>query len=145
MDGESILLELADREAIRDLVNRYAECVWRKDAEAAGALFTEDCAMDTGDGNPILGREALISTYGRVFVENDFMPFVSNHLIELDGDRARGTCRLDLRATMGGRAMIGAGHYEDEYLRLHGEWKFASRRLRMSFLVPIKEGWAPEG
>lgn len=137
-----IVRELADREAIRELVVSYAECVWFKDAAGAGKLFAEECVMDPGTGQVLRGRDELVASYTRAFAENDFMPFVSNHLVELDRDRARGTCRLDLRATMNGTAMIGAGHYEDEYVRLDGEWRFASRRLRMAFLVPIKAGWA---
>ncbi len=144
MDTELTVRDLTDREAIRELAIRYAECVWQKDAEGAGALFVEDCKVDIGDGQPLSGREALVTAYTRAFAENAFMPFVSNHLIELAGDRASGTCRLDLRATMGGSAMIGAGRYEDEYVRLNGKWKFASRRLRMAFLSPLQEGWAGE-
>lgn len=137
MDAGRAVRELLDREAIRHLVIRYAECVWRKDAAAAGELFTRDCVMDIGDGEPLSGRAALVAAYTRAFAANTFMPFVSNHLVEIDGDRARGTCRLDLRATMAGRRMIGAGHYEDEYVRLGGEWKFASRKLAMAFLEPL--------
>lgn len=83
MDVEAGLKELADREAVRELVSRYADCVWRKDSEAAGDLFTEDGVMDTGDGQPLIGREALVAAYSRAFAEGEFMPFVSNHLIEL--------------------------------------------------------------
>src|SRR5574341_375252 len=140
MDTEGALRDLADREAIRELVVSYAERVWIKDAVGAGKLFAEDCVMDPGNGQVLRGRDELVAGYTRAFAENDFMPFVSNHLIKLDGDRASGTCRLDLRATMNGTAMIGAGRYEDEYVRLDGEWRFGSRRLHMAFLVPLKEG-----
>src|SRR5512138_2579895 len=122
MDTERIVRELADREAIRELVGRYAECVWRKDAAGAGELFTDDCVMEPDTGQVLRGRNELVASYTQAFAENDFMPFVSNHLVEMDRDRASGTCRLDLRATMNGTAMIGAGHYEDEYVRQAGEW-----------------------
>lgn len=142
MDTERVGRDLADREAIRELVVRYAECVWLKDAAGAAELFTDDCVMDPGTGQVLRGRAELVAAYSQAFAGNDFMPFVANHEVELHGDRAGGTCRLDLRATMNGTAMIGAGRYEDEYVRLDGEWRFASRRLRMAFLVPIREGWA---
>ena len=37
--------ELADLEAIRALVHRYAHCVWREDAAAAVDPFAEDGEM----------------------------------------------------------------------------------------------------
>ena len=52
-------------------------------------------------------------------------------MIELAGDRATGTCYLDLHATLEGRSMTGLGHYEDQYVRIEGQWKFRSRKLNM--------------
>lgn len=143
MDAYSIdtaVRELADREAIRDLARRYAHCVWQRDIEGAIDLFTEDGRMDLDDRPPIIGRRALIASY-KALLAGDFQPFVHNHLIELDGDRATGVCYLDLRASVNGKSMIGSGVYHDEYVRDGGRWKFASRRLAMSYFVPIKEGW----
>lgn len=145
-DLRQAIQELRDREAIRDLAIRYAHCVWRKDVEGAIELFAEGASMELDDRPPIVGRAALVESY-RGLLRGEFMPFVHNHVIELDGDRARGTCYLDLRATVDGKAMIGAGVYEDDYIRENGRWKFARRRLRMSHFVPITEGWkeAEEG
>ena len=53
--GEAVR-ELADLEAIRALVHRYAHCVWQKDAAAAVDLFAEDGEMETGDRPAIRGR-----------------------------------------------------------------------------------------
>ena len=148
MDGEKLeaaLRALADREAIRGLTDRYAHCVWTKDAAAIAALFVEDGVMDTGDGRPLKGRETITKVYQRVFARNEFQPFVHNHLITLAGDSASGTCYLDLRGTVDGKRMIGAGHYDDRYVRVDGEWKFLSRRLAMRFLVPLNEGSAQAG
>ena len=136
---DSIVQELADREAIRELARRYAHYVWQKEVRAAADLFTEDGVMDTGTQAPIQGREAIFATYSTVFAQSDFFPFVHNHVIDLDGDSARGTCYLDLRATQEGRRMIGFGVYEDAYVRVAGEWKFRSRSLRINELVPLRE------
>ena len=137
-----MLRELADREAIRDLACRYAHHVWQTQAGAAVELFTEDGEMDTGDGSILRGRADLLEAYRRMLGDGMFQPFVHNHVITLSGDAASGTCYLDLRATIEGRSMIGSGWYEDHYLRVDGEWKFQSRRLRMSYLVPLDQGWA---
>jgi uncharacterized protein (TIGR02246 family) len=141
-DMESIVRELADREAIRDLASRYADCIWRNDASGAADLFTEDGEMDTGDRPPIVGRETLREVYRGMLQGPELQPFVHNHLIELQGDDATGVCYLDLRATMEGRSMIGSGFYHDCYQRVDGVWKFRSRKLTMRHFAPLSEGWA---
>lgn len=137
---EERIRELADREAIRDLANRYVDCMWRRDLAGVAALFTEDGVMDTGDRPPMVGREAIVRTYEGVTAGPVLQPFVHNHVIDLDGDRATGRCYLDLRSSFGDARLIGAGSYEDEYLRVGEEWKIRSRTLKMSFLVPLAQG-----
>lgn len=141
-DVREAIRDLTDRETIRDLAVRYAHCVWRRDVEGAISLFAEGASMELEGRPPIVGREALAASY-QDLLRGEFMPFVHNHVIELDGDRAWGVCYLDLRATVDGKPMIGAGVYDDEYVREDGQWKFARRRLRMSHFVPITEGWTP--
>ena len=139
---EAIVHELADKEAIRDLARRYADCIWRRDSAGAIDLFTDDGEMDSGMAPPIKGREALLEAYERMIGDADFQPFVHNHVIELDGDRASGRCYLDLRASNNGTSMIGSGYYEDRYARIGGAWKFKARKLVLRFFVPLKDGWA---
>jgi ketosteroid isomerase-like protein len=139
---EAVVRELADAEAIRDLARRYAHCVWQKDVSGAIDLFTEDGEMDTGDRPPIRGRHALLETYQSMLGDSELQPFVHNHVIDLHGESATGICSLDLRATVEGKSMIGAGTYHDRYARVGGEWKFRSRKLTMCYFVPLSEGWA---
>ncbi len=139
---EAALRELADGEAIRNLARRYAHCVWRQDAFGAISLFTEDGEMDTGDRPVIKGKKALVEAYERMLGGAEFHPFVHNHVIELHGNSATGTCYLDLRATVDGKSMVGSGYYDDQYVRVGEEWKFRSRKLTMCYFVPLREGWA---
>ena len=141
-DLEATVRGLADKEAIRDLARRYAHCVWQQDADGAVGLFVEDGSMDMGDRPPIKGHEALRAAYTATVGVGDFQPFVHNHIVELDGDRASGTCYLDLRVTAGDQSMIGSGYYNDHYVRTNSGWRFQSRKLTLRFLVPIQQGWA---
>lgn len=129
--AEARLQKLLDLEAIRDLARRYAHCVWQKDVDGAIALFTDDAVMDTGDRPPIVGRAALLQSYADMFATSDFKPFVHNHVIEIGGDTAEGTCYLDLRSMVEGKAMAGHGFYKDRYLRSGSGWKFTYRLLNM--------------
>jgi hypothetical protein len=138
---EHTVRTLADKEAIRDLARRYAHCVWTENADGAIDLFADDGHMEMG-GRLISGRAALLEAYRSMLVGLDLQPFVHNHVVEIDGDRASGTCYLDLRATMSGRSMMGSGWYDDRYVRTSGGWRFASRKLTLKFLAPLTEGWA---
>lgn len=135
MTLEATVGRLADLESIRDLARRYAHFVWQRDAAGAVALFAEDAVMDTGDRAPIAGREALFEVYRSIFAVSEFHPTIHNHVIDLDGDSATGTCYLELEASIDGVNRAGSGYYEDRYSRIAGEWKFQSRRLSMCYLV----------
>ena len=140
----SALRDLVDKEAIRDLARRYAHHVWQLEVDALVDLFAEDGEMDTSLEEPIRGREALREAFQRLVEDNqaDLQPFVHNHVIELDGDRARGTAYVDLRSVLDGRSMLGSGYYRDHYVRQEEGWKFQSRSLVLRFFVPHLDGWA---
>ena len=139
---EAVVRELADKEAIKELASMYAHCVWQDDIETMIELFSDDGVMDPEIRPPIKGRAALLESFKDMLEAGDFQPFVHNHVIKLDGDRASGVAYVDLRYTAEGKSMIGSGFYTDEYVRIEGNWKFKSRRLTTRFLVPLLEGWA---
>ena len=63
-----------------------------------------------------------------------FLPFVQQHVVDLAGDTAIGTCYIDLRAEVGGKSMIGAGWYDDRYVRTAEGWRIQSRKLTAAIL-----------
>lgn len=130
--------DLADREAIRDLARRYAHYVWQGSVDGVIDLFTEDGEMLTPDLPPLIGREAIRAAYTKIFAESDLLPFVHNHVIDIDGDTATGTVYLDLRTTLDDRPVVGAGYYEDRYRRVDGTWRIASRDLTMRSFVALR-------
>ena len=134
---------LADLEAIRDLARRYAHYVWQGDLEALTNLFAEDGEMDPGTRPPIRGRAALLAGFREMLTAGSvFLPFVQQHVGSLAGDAATGTCYVDLRGEVDGRSMIGAGWYDDRYVRTAAGWRFQSRKITLRFVVPLAEGWA---
>lgn len=143
---ETIVRELADREAIRDLPLRYCHYVWKKDVPALVNLFTDDGEFDAGGAQPAAkGKETLLKAYQQGLSSLDPHPFIHNHVVELhDNNRATGTCYLELRATREGKSMIAAGYYDDEYTKVGEEWKFHSRKVHMYYFVPLSEGWAEQ-
>ena len=134
------LNELLSREAIRDLPVRYCDCVWRDDMEGLVDLFVENgkfTAVFDGKETVISGHAELLAFFkGAV----DFMPrpYIHNHVVELIGEAfGTGRCYLDLRSARNNMDWLGAGYYEDEYVKTTAGWKFQSRRfiaLRMEEL-----------
>ncbi|MBW2698374.1 MAG: nuclear transport factor 2 family protein, partial [Deltaproteobacteria bacterium] len=127
---------LADREEIRDLARGYAHCVWQNDPEGAVDLFAADGVIDLGDRPRLEGRVAMLAEYRKAFRTSAFRPFISQHVIELDGDRATGTCYVDLKAVVDGIMMVGWGYYEDEYVRVDGRWRIQTRKLNLIHYGP---------
>ncbi|GEM_PF-5500579 len=68
-------------------------------------------------------------------------PCVHNHVVEVDGDRARGFCSVEIRLVQDGAAYTDAGHYEDTFRREADGWKFELRKLVLYHWVPHTEGW----
>jgi len=130
---------LLDLEEIRDLARRYAHCVWQGDAAGAAALFAEDGEMDTGDRPPIRGRAQIRASYEEIFQSQAFRPMIHNHVVDLDGETATGTCYLDVRADLYGVDKVGLGSYQDRYVRTTDGWKFLSRRLTLQSFVDASE------
>jgi len=142
VSSDAALRDLADREAIRDLVRRYAHCVWQRDAAGAAALFAANGSMEIGDRPPLRGRAAIRAEYEASFAASHFRPMLHNHVIALAGDRATGTCYLELTAQLEGVERVGRGHYDDTYVREDDGWKFASRVLTLAHFA---EASTPRG
>ena len=109
-------------------------------AEGAPSIHKGD-GLQAAVSVVIRGREDLIEFY-RTTWPLEVKAFFTNHIIEIDGDRATGTCSLENRATRDGESLIGAGRLYDEYERVDDEWKFAKRRVEMFYFAPLSEGWA---
>ena len=145
--NESELRELADRLAIRALVDRYARAADRVDGAAAAALFTESGALrifERGTADPVrerLGREAIATAFAGLSRYEVTLHVVANHLVDLDGDRATGEtyCLAHHVRTIGEGAdahpsdHVMAIRYLDSYERTSEGWRIAQRHLQLEF------------
>ena len=136
---------LEDIEAIKKLKARYcAYCDNNYDADGIAALFTEEAVWDGGSFGKYEGREAI-----RTFFQGapKLLPFaihqVMNPLIEVQGDRATGRWYLFQPCTLaeGNQAAWLAARYEEEYVKVGGEWKFTHLKVFSSFMTPYEQGW----
>ena len=142
-ESDQRLQEMLDREAIRDLVNRYFVAVWQQDADAVANLFAEDgefcfSGIAVGeDGRPIAtpddqtqtfkGRAKLNEVYKLALAEMRPLPFGHNHVVDLLGpDRAHGHLVMEMRGAKDFELM-GIVTYEDQYAKIDGRWLFTRR------------------
>jgi hypothetical protein len=124
------LQALLDREAIRDLPLRYCDRVWQNDIAGLVKLFAREgefAMVVEGKTTSAVGHANLRKIYRQGLAIGP-RPFIHNHVIEVVApDRATGRCYLDLRSIKQQMEFIGAGYYNDDYVKLRGEWKFARR------------------
>jgi ketosteroid isomerase-like protein len=138
--------EVADRVAIRELVDAYAHCADRRDAEGQKSLFTEDTHfvvhMDGQGSEPtqvLDGREALTPVFEELNRYTATMHFNGQSTIALDGDRATGESycmahHLSVGEDGQRTLMIAAIRYDDVFVKQQGAWLFAERRLMVDWI-----------
>ena len=138
--------EAADRLAIRELVEAYAYCADRRDAEGQMSLFTPDTQfvvyMDAKDPTPsqeLHSREALAPVFADLNKYQATMHFVGQStILSLADDRATGQAYcLAHHLTVDGdkrRLMIAALHYLDTFAKVDGAWLFAERLLYVDWI-----------
>ena len=153
---EAKMLELLDREAIRDLRYRYHEYINEAKFAEIASLFTEDAEVSFGHLGGARGRVQIDrffaglkpKTVGGGKSEQPRLSrvrqFIHNHVVEVHGDRARGFSYLEAKPVYKGESYVIAARYDDEYVRENGEWKFKKMVLTPYFMVPLKEGWAQD-
>lgn len=130
---EQAVAELADREAIRELPQRYCDCVWRGDVDGIVDLFAENgvfTIIGRKNETTAAGRAELLKSYREGLASLSPRPYIHNHVVELkDGGRASGRCYVELRSASDEMKWIGTGFYHDEYVKDGAKWKFQSRRF----------------
>ena len=138
--------EAADRLAIRELIEAYAHCADRRDANAQMALFTPDTHfvvfMDAKDPKPsqeLHSREALAPVFADLNKYAATMHFLGQTtILTLTGDRGTGeTYCIPHHLTIEGknrRLMIAALRYYDTFVKMDGTWLFAERLLYVDWL-----------
>ena len=138
--GEITPTEVADRLAIRELIDAYAHCADRRDAEGQKALFTEDTHFVVymeGEGTEptqeLNGREALAPVFDDLNRYEATTHFNGQSTVGLNGDRATGEsyCLAHHLFNEGGerRLMVASLRYLDTFVKTDGVWLFAERKL----------------
>ena len=133
-------VELADRLAIRELIDAYAHCADRRDADGQKALFTLDTNFAVymeGQGSEptqvLSGREALTPVFDDLNRYDATMHFNGQSTITLDREWGSGESYCiahHLYSEAGERKlMVAYLRYDDRFIKVNGEWMFAARTI----------------
>ena len=134
-------IEAADRLAIRELIEAYAHCADRREAQQQMALFTADAHfvvyMNAKDPKPSMelhSREALAPVFADLNQYDATMHFIGQStVLSLTADRATVEVYcLAHHVTVEGqkrRLMLAALRYHDTCVKIDGAWFFGERLL----------------
>jgi uncharacterized protein (TIGR02246 family) len=141
---------LEDREAIRALIMAYGQAHDHRDYRRFASLFAADGEWIGGLGSA-RGPEAIFALMDER-IGHDPQPagsgtfhVMTNDQIEIDGDRASATTKWIYLTPGedGSPRPTYLGHYDDEFIRENGEWKFL-RRQSISDISPLAANSANE-
>ena len=134
-----------DRAKIEDLQARYLFALDFRDPEAYAATFAPDGILDYGAGE-IKGREAIAEMVAntrrnaeaqRAADDSGLRPAAGRHnianiVIEIEGDTATGAAywfHMGNDNPERSAQLNSFGHYEDELVKIDGEWYFSKRKI----------------
>lgn len=139
---QQTIQRLADIEDIKQLKARYASaCDDNYNPDKLATLFAEDATWDGSILGYAEGREGIREFFAAA---SSLVPFavhqVSNPLIEIDGNRATGQWFLWQPMVFGEQAVWLSAVYEDQYVRVDGQWFYQHLKLNIRMLTPFEEG-----
>jgi ketosteroid isomerase-like protein len=138
--------EAADRLAIRELVEAYAHCADRRDAQGQMSLFTPDTrfvvymnAKDPTHSQVLNSREALAPVFADLNKYEATTHFVGQSTIFTStNERASGEayCLAHHLTVDSGkrRLMVASLRYQDTFVKVDDAWLFAERLLYVDWL-----------
>ena len=129
---EARITRLEDIEAIKQLKVRYTHvCDDDHNPETITALFAEDGIWESPDFGVAKGHAEIRALFQGFREKFSFSQHnISNPIIEVDGDRATGIWYIQgpWTETEGGKEIWMTARYDDEYVKIDGEWKYQHLR-----------------
>lgn len=137
---------LDDIEAIKRLKARYcAVCDDDHNPAEITKLFAEDGIWEGADVGRHEGHDAIRRLFEGFRDRISFSQHnIMNPMIEVRGDQAKASWYFMGPFTFrkGNRQYWLAARYEDEYVKVNGEWKFKHLRAIGRMAAPYDKGWA---
>ena len=142
---------LEDKDAIRELKARYAYTLDIQDLDGWLDLFAEDGSFELGSVGHYQGNNDLRTLLESiVFPSRPFFTHMYlDPIIEILGrTKAKGTWYMFGPETVivkgEKKAVWACLRYDDEYVKIKGQWKFKSINVTYIFETSFNKGWVKE-
>ncbi len=126
---------MADRLAIRELLDDYCDCVNRNDAAGWSLNWAEDASWSLPDYpayGTIKGRDAIVAAWVAMMAEYPGIVFISTMgTIKIDKDKAEVRSYTSDVHTRDGVTQRNRGRYDDIMIRRNDRWLIAQRTFRL--------------
>jgi hypothetical protein len=146
MSDSDIVREVADRQAIAHVLTLYSRGIDRCDIETLTSTFWPDGTANYG-GNAQNAHDWAAATVAALKTMHRTFHSLSNMLIDLDGDTARGetycTAYHEITGPQGLTEMVVGGRYLDRLEKRGGAWRILHRVYVMDWNrnVPSTAQW----
>ena len=127
-------------EAIRALRARYHELVNEDAGNRLHELFAPDASVAYGGRPEVRGRDNIRAFFASFPVQTA-RQFIHSHVVQVQGDRGTGSSYLDGRPVRDGKSFYVVGRFDDEYIRLDGQWFFQRVTLSVHYMIEAAERW----
>jgi hypothetical protein len=145
-DLERRITELEDIEAIKRLKALYCDiCDDDHNPDRIWRIFADDGIWEGGDFGKAQGHAAIRKLFTGFQKLISFSQHnVFNPQIKIAGDRAHASWNLVGPFTFREKndARWIACRYEDDYVKINGEWKYQHLRAEIRMAAPYETGWA---
>ena len=137
-----------DRLAISDLFVRYTTGLDACDVDTVVGCFTADCTLVSPIHGAFHGHQG-IRDFAAPNVKlkergAQFRHFISNLVIQQEGDRAKAYCYLlDFVTVDGKTTLLSPGVYDCDLVRQDGEWLMAQRLVNMDYKFSLPPARKP--
>ena len=123
---------LEEKEAIREVLYRYCYGTDSGDTELWVEGFTEDCVWDGGPFEAVLNGKEEMRAYHKPNSEasKEMRHLNLNAVIDLQGDSAHVVSYVAVLLNGEPASIFFAGHYDDQFVKVDGQWRIKSRKLR---------------
>ena len=128
---------VADKIALKELVDTFSILADQKDGIAQEPLFTKDAVVENySDGKlmtSLKGRENIGKAFDDFLKTQDVVYHINGQqVVDIKGNTATGTsyCYVDLISTQNGKQVKRSGgvRYHDDYVKEDGKWLIQKRK-----------------
>ena len=125
---------VADRLAIRELIESYNAAVIEKDAAKWIANWVDDGIWNLGGGN-IEGKQRILESWLTIMAPYEYASvFAQPIFIQVADDKGMAQWHTNERLKLySGDEVLAVGRYKDRYVRINGVWKIKQRDYSVVF------------